>query len=67
MYKNLRLNLLFLSVIKVIYGQNFIPEPRFGQEAVPIGDRIYYIGGMGYSTKLKNSTFSSFFYLEANK
>jgi hypothetical protein len=60
MYKNLILNLLFLS--KVIYGQNFIPEPRVGQAAVPIRDRIYYIGG----GSLSNGS-SNFFYLESNK
>jgi hypothetical protein len=66
MHKNLILSLLFLSVIKVIYGQNFIPGPRIGQEAVSIGDKIYYIGGRGY-IKFKNSTFSNFFYSVANK
>jgi hypothetical protein len=66
MYKNLILSLLILSVIKVIYGQNFIPGPRIGQLAVSIGDRIYYIGGMGYN-RFTNSNSSNFFYSEANK
>src|SRR2546421_487336 len=41
---NLILSLLFLLVNKVVYGQNFIPEPRYGQASVLIGDRAYYIG-----------------------
>jgi hypothetical protein len=64
-YKNLNLiiilSLLFLSVNKLVYGQSFIPGPRFGQAAVYIEDRIYYVGGFEEETVPKKS---NFFYLE---
>jgi N-acetylneuraminic acid mutarotase len=60
MYKNLYLFVLFLLVNRVVYGQNFLPGPRVGQQAVLVGDKLYYTGGLE-SPPLSNS---NFFYLD---
>jgi N-acetylneuraminic acid mutarotase len=57
------LSQLFLFVNILVYGQNYIPEPRIGQAAVSIDDKVYYIGG--YKFNQSQST-SDFFYLDIN-
>jgi hypothetical protein len=61
MYKILNLFIILILLInKLVHGQNFIPGPQYGQAAVSVEDRIYYIGG---ETVAK----SNLFYLEIGK
>uniref|UniRef100_U9THF6 Galactose oxidase n=1 Tax=Rhizophagus irregularis (strain DAOM 181602 / DAOM 197198 / MUCL 43194) TaxID=747089 RepID=U9THF6_RHIID len=54
------LNQLFL----LGFGQNYVPEPRVGQAAVIIEDKIYYIGGYKFN---QSQPTSDVFYLDVKE
>lgn len=61
-YKNLLIFVfcqlfLFLNIL----GQKYVPEPRVGQAAVRIEEKIYYIGGYKFN---QSQPTSDFFYLD---
>ncbi|CAB5193731.1 unnamed protein product [Rhizophagus irregularis] len=53
---------LFLNILGI--GQNYVPEPRVGQAAVLIEDKIYYIGGYKFN---QSQLTSDVFYLDVNE
>src|SRR3954451_15709803 len=64
MCKNLNLFIiLILLVNEVVYGQDFIPGPRFAHATALVEDKIYYIGGYEYESLYS----SKFLYLEFKK
>jgi N-acetylneuraminic acid mutarotase len=51
------LNQLFLLLLKDVHGQAFVPEPRVGQVAALVENKIYFIGGLNSALKTMNDIF----------
>ncbi|GBC10583.1 hypothetical protein RclHR1_09740008 [Rhizophagus clarus] len=51
------LNQLYFLFLKDVYGQAFVPEPRVGQTATLVENRIYFIGGRNSALKPTNDVF----------
>lgn len=51
------LNQLILLSLKDVHGQEFVPEPRIGQTATLVENKIYFIGGLNSTLETTNDIF----------